>query len=79
MELPDVPAIQIQHHPFFSYSFFAFSIRFLCLATMLLYKCRFSGDEMCSDAFKPVPVKDDDGNEVEGLFQIESEKVNKVR
>jgi hypothetical protein len=45
---------------------------------MLLYKCRFTGDEMLTDAFKPVPVKDDDGNEVPGLFQIESQKVNKV-
>lgn len=45
---------------------------------MIIYKCRFTGDEMCSDAFKPFPVKDDDGNEVEGLFQITSQKVNKV-
>ena len=47
--------------------------------TMIIYKCRFTGDEMCSDAFKPVPVKDDDGSEVPGLFQIASQKVNKVR
>ena len=33
---------------------------------------------MCSDAFKPFPVKDEDGNEVEGLIQITSQKVNKV-
>ena len=33
---------------------------------------------MLSDAFKPAPVKDDDGNEVVGLFQIKSQKVNKV-
>lgn len=33
---------------------------------------------MCSDAFKPVPVKDADGKEVEGLMQIQSQKVNKV-
>ena len=46
---------------------------------MIIYKCRFTGDEMCSDAFKPVPVKDADGNEVPGLMQIQSQKVNKVR
>ena len=34
---------------------------------------------MLSDAFKPVPVKDSDGNEVEGLIEIQSQKVNKVR
>lgn len=34
---------------------------------------------MLSDAFKPTSVKDDDGNEVEGLIQIQSQKVNKVR
>mmetsp|Transcript_24198 Transcript_24198/g.68137 ORF Transcript_24198/g.68137 Transcript_24198/m.68137 type:complete len:180 (+) Transcript_24198:136-675(+) len=44
---------------------------------MIIYKCRFTGDEMLSDAFKPTPVKDDDGNEVVGLFKIESQKVNK--
>jgi hypothetical protein len=46
---------------------------------MIIYKCRFTGDEMCSDAFKPGPVKDDEGNIVEGLMQIQSQKVNKVR
>lgn len=46
---------------------------------MIIYKCRFTGDEMLSDAFKPVPVKDDDGNEVVGLIQIDSQKVNKVK
>jgi Translationally controlled tumour protein len=45
---------------------------------MIIYKCRFTGDEMCSDAFKPVPVKDEDGTVVEGLMQIQSQKVNKV-
>jgi hypothetical protein len=34
---------------------------------------------MLSDAFKPFEVKDADGNIVEGLFQIKSQKVNKVR
>ena len=46
---------------------------------MIIYKCRFTGDEMLSDAFKPQPVKDDEGNEVPGLIQILSQKVNKVR
>jgi Translationally controlled tumour protein len=46
---------------------------------MIIYKCRFTGDEMCSDAFKPGPVKDAEGNEVPGLMQILSQKVNKVR
>jgi hypothetical protein len=46
---------------------------------MIIYKCRFTGDEMCSDAFKPGPVKDADGNEVPGLMQVQSQKVNKVR
>jgi hypothetical protein len=57
------------------------SLHFLfSLATviMIIFKCRFTGDEMCSDAFKPYPVKDDDGNIVEGLMQIDSIKVNKV-
>uniref|UniRef100_A0A7S1DEZ1 TCTP domain-containing protein n=1 Tax=Cyclophora tenuis TaxID=216820 RepID=A0A7S1DEZ1_CYCTE len=44
---------------------------------MIIYKCRFTGDEMLSDAFKPRPVKDDDGNEVVGLIEIASQKVNK--
>ena len=30
---------------------------------MIIYKCRFTGDELLSDAFKPRPVEDDDGNE----------------
>jgi hypothetical protein len=33
---------------------------------------------MCSDAFKPRPVVDDEGNEVPGLMEIDSQKVNKV-
>jgi len=44
---------------------------------MILYKCRFSGDEMLSDAFGPRPVKDAEGNEVAGLIEIDSMKVNK--
>ena len=46
---------------------------------MIIYKCRFTGDEMCSDAFKPGPVLDADGKAIEGLMQIQSQKVNKVR
>jgi hypothetical protein len=34
---------------------------------------------MCSDAFKPRPVVDKEGNEVPGLMEIDSQKVNKVR
>lgn len=45
---------------------------------MLLYKCRFTGDEMLSDAFKPVPVVDANGEVVPGLIEIESMRVNKV-
>jgi hypothetical protein len=43
---------------------------------MIIYKCRFTEDEMCSDAFKPQPVMDGD-EVVPGLFEIESQKVNK--
>ena len=46
---------------------------------MIIYRCRWTGDEMCSDAFKPRPVKDSEGNEVPGLMEIDSEKINKVR
>lgn len=34
---------------------------------------------MLTDAFGPSPVIDDDGNEVAGLIEINSQKVNKVR
>eukprot|EP00814_Leptocylindrus_danicus_P014752 CAMPEP_0116010072 /NCGR_PEP_ID=MMETSP0321-20121206/3795_1 /TAXON_ID=163516 /ORGANISM="Leptocylindrus danicus var. danicus, Strain B650" /LENGTH=179 /DNA_ID=CAMNT_0003479125 /DNA_START=91 /DNA_END=630 /DNA_ORIENTATION=+ len=44
---------------------------------MIIYKCRFTGDEMMSDAFKPRPVKDESGEEIPGLFEVESQKVNK--
>jgi hypothetical protein len=46
---------------------------------MIIYKCRFSGDEMLSSAFGPRPVVDDDGEVVPGLIEIDSMKVNKVR
>lgn len=55
------------------------SCAFCVCATMIIYKCRFTNDEMLSDAFKPTPVKDDEGNEVPGLIKIQSQKVNKVR
>jgi Translationally controlled tumour protein len=45
---------------------------------MIIFKCRFTNDEMLSDAFKPGPVKDETGEEVPGLIQIQSQKVNKV-
>lgn len=45
---------------------------------MILYKCRFTGDEMLSDAFKPIPVVDANGEVVPGLIEIESMRVNKV-
>ncbi len=47
-------------------------------ATMIIYTCRFTGDEMCSDAFLPYSVTDDvTGDTVPGLFQVDSQKVNK--
>ena len=46
---------------------------------MIVYKCRFTGDEMLTDAFEPKPVKDEKGEDVPGLFQIQSQRVNKVR
>merc|ERR1711935_963928 len=36
-----------------------------------------TSDEMCSDAFSPTPVLNDDGEEVPGLFEIQSAKINK--
>mmetsp|Transcript_13125 Transcript_13125/g.26191 ORF Transcript_13125/g.26191 Transcript_13125/m.26191 type:complete len:180 (-) Transcript_13125:230-769(-) len=44
---------------------------------MLLFKCRVTGDECLSDAFKPTPVLDADGEEVVGLIEIPSTQVNK--
>jgi hypothetical protein len=46
---------------------------------MIIYKCRFTGDEMLTDAFRPRPVVDDEGNEVPGLIELDSQMVNKVR
>ena len=46
---------------------------------MIIFKCRFTGDEMLTDAFEPKPVKDEKGEEVPGLFQIQSQRINKVR
>lgn len=45
---------------------------------MIIYKCRFSGDEMLTDAFKPGPVTNTEGNIVPGLIQIQSQKVPKA-
>jgi hypothetical protein len=45
---------------------------------MIIYKCRFSGDEMLTDAFKPGPVTNTEGNVVPGLIQIQSQKVPKA-
>jgi Translationally controlled tumour protein len=58
---------------------FDFVFDFSFLSKMILYKCRFTHDEMLTDAFKPRPVVDDEGNVVEGLIEIDSQKVNKVR
>jgi len=44
---------------------------------MIIYKCRFTNDEMISDAYKTFPVKDAEGNDVPGLFAVQSQKVNK--
>ena len=44
---------------------------------MIIYKCRFTGDELCSDAFKPTAVVDDEGEEVAGLIQIQSAQITK--
>jgi len=39
---------------------------------MIVYKDLISGDEMMTDAFPRNPVHDNDGNVVEGLFEVES-------
>lgn len=44
---------------------------------MIVYRDILSGDEMLSDAFKLVPVVDDEGNTVEGLMMCESKMINK--
>ncbi|GMH59658.1 hypothetical protein TrST_g2977 [Triparma strigata] len=44
---------------------------------MIIYKCRITGDEMLSDAYKILPVVGDDGEEVPGLMEIESQIVAK--
>lgn len=44
---------------------------------MIIYKCRVTNDELLSDAFKPRTVVDSEGNEVTGLIEIKSQKVNK--
>jgi Translationally controlled tumour protein len=37
---------------------------------MIVYTDVITGDEMMTDAFKQNPVKDAEGNEVEGLFEV---------
>lgn len=37
---------------------------------MLVYKDLISGDEMMTDAFPRNPVTDDEGNVVEGMFEV---------
>jgi len=44
---------------------------------MIIYKCRFTNDEMMSDAFKPEPVLDEAGEEIPGIFAVSSCKVSK--
>ena len=44
---------------------------------MIIYTCRVTGDEMLSDAYKPVDVIDADGEVVPELMEIESMTVNK--
>lgn len=44
---------------------------------MIVYRDIISGDEMLSDAFKLLPVVDDEGNVVEGLMMCESKMVSK--
>jgi len=44
---------------------------------MIVYRDIISGDEMLSDAFKLVPVVDDEGATVEGLMQVESKNISK--
>ncbi|CAM9477613.1 unnamed protein product [Ascophyllum nodosum] len=39
---------------------------------MIVFKDLISADEMMTDAFPQKPVIDDDGNEIEGLFEVDS-------
>mmetsp|Transcript_10879 Transcript_10879/g.16067 ORF Transcript_10879/g.16067 Transcript_10879/m.16067 type:complete len:181 (-) Transcript_10879:425-967(-) len=42
---------------------------------MLVYKDLFTGDELMSDSHKINPVVDEDGEEVPGLFEVESRTI----
>ncbi|KAG5180044.1 Mss4-like protein [Tribonema minus] len=44
---------------------------------MIVYTDMVTGDEMMTDAFKKLPVLDDEGNPVEGLFEVESQVIVK--
>ena len=44
---------------------------------MLIYTCKITGDEMLTDAYNIEDVKDDEGNVVPGLIEIESQIVAK--
>ena len=43
--------------------------------TMIIYKCRITGDEMLSDAYKILPVVGDDGEEVPGLMEVRRKRM----
>jgi Translationally controlled tumour protein len=49
------------------------------LVNMIVYTDVITGDEMMTDAFKQHPVKDAEGNEVEGLFEVRSAPISKLR
>ncbi|CAH0479202.1 unnamed protein product [Peronospora belbahrii] len=44
---------------------------------MLVWQDIFTDDEVMSDSFKASPCKDMEGNEVPGMFQVESKTVSK--
>lgn len=44
---------------------------------MLVWQDIFTDDEVMSDSFKVSPVVDEEGNEVSGLFQVQSKQVSK--
>ena len=47
------------------------------LAKMLVWQDIFTDDEVMSDSHKVSPVTDGEGNEVSGMFQVESKMVTK--
>jgi hypothetical protein len=44
---------------------------------MIVYVCQITGDELLSDAYPLLPVKDADGTVIEGLMQCESQQIVK--